>query len=346
MPKFSNSRYKNFFKNKTILVTGGTGSFGQELSIRLLKENLLKKLIIFSRDEMKQYLMKKKLEKMKLTKKIRFFIGDIRDFERVKLAFSDVNIVIHAAALKIVDTAEYNPIEFVKTNIYGAENISRACIENNVEKVIALSTDKAVNPVNLYGATKLASDKLFIASNNLKRKNSNLKFSVVRYGNVVSSRGSVIPFFKDMVANNTKYLPITDKEMTRFWITLSQSVDFVLNSLFLMNGGEIFIPKMPSFKIVDLAKAIAPKLPHKIVGIRPGEQIDDILCSNDEAHCNYEFKNLFIVMPTITIDNININFYNSKLLKLAKKVNKDFSYNSRNNKNFLSIQNLKKRISE
>lgn len=344
MQKYSSNRYKKFFKNKTILVTGGTGSFGQEFSIRLLRENLIKKLIIFSRDEMKQFAMKKKLEKMDLNKKVRFFIGDIRDFERVKLAFSEVDIVVHAAALKIVDTAEYNPIEFIKTNIYGAENISRACIENNIENVIALSTDKAVNPVNLYGATKLASDKLFIAANNLKKRKSKLKFSVVRYGNVVSSRGSVIPFFKEIIKSKGKFLPITDEKMTRYWITLNESVEFVINSLMVMNGGEIFIPKMPSFRIVDLAKAMAPKHPTKIVGIRPGEKIDEVLCSKDEAHCTYEFKNYFVIMPRITIDNLNKNFYKSPLIEVGKKVKNDFEYNSRNNLNFLSIENLRKKI--
>jgi UDP-N-acetylglucosamine 4,6-dehydratase len=346
MLKYSNNKYKNLFKNKTILVTGGTGSFGQVFSIRLLKENLIEKLIIFSRDEMKQFDMKKKLDKMSLSKKVRFFIGDIRDFERVKLAFSEVDIVVHAAALKIVDTAEYNPIEFIKTNIYGAENISRACIENNIEKVIALSTDKAVNPVNLYGATKLASDKLFIAANNLKKKKSKLKFSVVRYGNVVSSRGSVIPFFREIIKNKGKFLPITNEKMTRYWITLNESVEFVINSLMVMHGGEIFIPKMPSFRIVDLAKAIAPKYPTKIVGIRPGEKIDEVLCSKDEAYCTYEFKNYFIVMPRITIDNLNKNFYKLSLIKTGKKVKEDFEYNSRNNFNFLSIKHLEKNLEQ
>ena len=304
----------------------------------------MRKLIIFSRDEMKQYQMKQKLEKLNLHKKTRFFIGDVRDFDRVKLALRDVDIVIHAAALKIVDTAEYNPIEFVKTNIYGAENIAKASIESNVEKVIALSTDKAVNPVNLYGATKLAADKLFVASNNLTARNSKLQFSIVRYGNVVGSRGSVIPFFKDIYKNGAKYLPITNKNMTRFWITLEESVEFVISSLMIMHGGEIFIPKMPSFRIIDLAKVIAPKLPIKIIGIRPGEKIDEVLCSQDEAHCTYEFKNHYIIMPTITFENHK--YYESSHLKFGKVVNKNFEYNSRNNKIFLSIKSLTQKISE
>tara|TARA_B100000787_G_C16192511_1_gene298407 strand:+ start:20 stop:1054 length:1035 start_codon:yes stop_codon:yes gene_type:complete len=344
MQKFINKKYKNFFRNKTILITGGTGSFGQNFSLRILKENLVKKLIIFSRDEMKQYQMRLKLEGLNLHKKSRFFIGDIRDFDRVKLALKDVDIVIHAAALKIVDAAEYNPIEFVKTNIYGAENIAKAAIESNIEKVIALSTDKAVNPVNLYGATKLASDKLFVAANNLIDRKSKLKFSIVRYGNVVGSRGSVIPFFKNIFKSGKKYLPITDKNMTRFWITLDQSVEFVISSLMVMRGGETFIPKMPSFNIIDIAKVIAPKLPIKIIGIRPGEKIDEVLCSRDEAHCTYEFKDHYIVMPTIKFENLK--HYEGSYLKSGKIVNKNFEYNSRNNKIFLSIKDLTKKISE
>lgn len=344
MQKFISKEYKNFFRNKTILITGGTGSFGQNFSLRILKENLVKKLIIFSRDEMKQYQMRLKLEGLNLHKKSRFFIGDIRDFDRVKLALRDVDIVIHAAALKIVDTAEYNPIEFVKTNIYGAENIAKAAIESNVERVIALSTDKAVNPVNLYGATKLASDKLFVAANNLTDRKSRLKFSIVRYGNVVGSRGSVIPFFKNIFKSGEKYLPITDKDMTRFWITLDQSVEFVISSLMLMRGGETFIPKMPSFNIIDLAKVIAPKLPIKIIGIRPGEKIDEVLCSRDEAHCTYEFKDYYIVMPTIKFENLER--YKGSYLKFGKIVKKNFEYNSKNNRIFLSIKNLTKKISE
>ena len=344
MQKFINKKYKNFFRNKTILITGGTGSFGQNFSLRILKENLVKKLIIFSRDEMKQYQMRLKLEGLNLHKKSRFFIGDIRDFDRVKLALKDVDIVIHAAALKIVDAAEYNPIEFVKTNIYGAENIAKAAIESNIEKVIALSTDKAVNPVNLYGATKLASDKLFVAANNLIDRKSKLKFSIVRYGNVVGSRGSVIPFFKNIFKSGKKYLPITDKNMTRFWITLDQSVEFVISSLMVMRGGETFIPKMPSFNIIDIAKVIAPKLPIKRIGIRPGEKIDEVLCSRDEAHCTYEFKDHYIVMPTIKFENLK--HYEGSYLKSGKIVNKNFEYNSRNNKIFLSIKDLTKKISE
>ena len=343
MQKFINKKYKNFFRNKTILITGGTGSFGQNFALRILKENLVKKLIIFSRDEMKQYQMRIKLEGLNLHKKSRFFIGDIRDFDRVKLALRDVDIVIHAAALKIVDTAEYNPIEFVKTNIYGAENIAKASIETNVKKVIALSTDKAVNPVNLYGATKLASDKLFVAANNLTDKKSELKFSIVRYGNVVGSRGSVIPFFKNIVKSGEKYLPITDKNMTRFWITLDQSVEFVISSLMLMRGGETFVPKMPSFNIIDIAKVIAPKLPIKIIGIRPGEKIDEVLCSRDEAHCTYDFKDYYKIMPTIKFENLE---HGGPSLKSGKIVKKNFEYNSRNNKVFLSIKNLNKKISE
>ncbi len=330
-------------KNKTVLITGGTGSFGQKFSEKILKNFSIKKLIIFSRDEMKQYEMKKKFSKLKLDKKIRFFIGDIRDYDRIKLALSEVDVVVHAAALKIVDTAEYNPIEFIKTNIYGAENIIKACLETKVQKVIALSTDKAVNPINLYGATKLAADKLFIAANNLSGKFKTI-FSVVRYGNVVGSRGSIIPFFKELNNNKSKFFPITDNKMTRFWISLDQGVDFVLKNLMRMHGGEVFIPKMPSFRIVDLANAINKFKPQKIIGIRPGEKIHEIMCSSDEAHATYEFKDYYIIYPTITFDNLNLQYYKKKVTKGGKLVKNNFNYTSLNNKKYLTIKEIEKKI--
>ena len=261
----------NFLKNKTILVTGGTGSFGNKFVEIDLKFNP-KKIIIFSRDEFKQYQMNEKFRYHKKFKNLRFFLGDIRNYERLKLALIGVDIIIHAAALKIVDTAEYNPVESINTNIKGAQNIINAALDNNVDKVINISTDKAVNPINLYGATKLAADKLFVAANNYSGKNFRTKFSIVRYGNVVSSRGSVIPFFKKLIQQKSSSLPITDAKMTRFWIRLDDGVNFVISSIKKMKGGEIFIPKMPSVLITDLAKSLAPKLKLKIIGIRPGEK--------------------------------------------------------------------------
>ena len=329
-------------KNKTILITGGTGSFGQTLAQKILRENAVKKVIIFSRDEMKQYEMKKKFDVLKIGKKVRFFIGDVRDFDRVKLALNEVDIVIHAAALKIVDTAEYNPIEFVKTNIYGAENIIKASLETRVKKVIALSTDKAVNPINLYGATKLAADKLFVAANNLSGKFQTI-FSVVRYGNVVGSRGSIIPFFKELDKTRSKFFPITDANMTRFWISLEQGVAFVIKNLTNMSGGEVFIPKMPSFRIPDLASAINRSKPQKIIGIRPGEKIHEIMCSNDEAYVTYEYKDHYIIFPSIDIDNRNDELNKKKIKKGGNLVSKDFEYSSSNNKKFLTVKEIEKR---
>ncbi len=243
------------FDNKSILITGGTGSFGHKFVETLLKQYKPKRVVIFSRDELKQYEMQQCFD----AKCMRYFIGDVRDFERVNQAMRDIDFVIHAAALKQVPAAEYNPMECIKTNIYGAENVVRACIENNVQKIIALSTDKAANPINLYGATKLASDKLFVAANNMVGK-QNTRFSVVRYGNVVGSRGSVVPFFEKLASEGASYLPITHPEMTRFWITLQQGVDFVINAFNRMLGGEIFVPKLPSVRITDLARSIAPDL--------------------------------------------------------------------------------------
>lgn len=325
--------------NKQILITGGTGSFGNALTSFLQKKYKVKKIIIFSRDEFKQSQMKKRFNQ----KNMRFFLGDVRDIERLKLALKDIDIVFHAAALKQVPAAEYNPMEFVKTNIHGAENIVNACISEKVQKIIALSTDKAANPINLYGATKLASDKIFIAANNLTGSQKTI-FSVVRYGNVVGSRGSVVPHFKDLVNANSSYLPITDMNMTRFWITLDQGVDFVLNSLKVMRGREIFVPKIPSVKIIDLAKAIGPKLKIKLIGIRPGEKLHEVMCPSQSSHLTLEFKKFFIIFPDVETLN--------KFKKISKikgnKVKSDFEYSSDKN-NFLNIKeikNLNNRISD
>jgi len=268
----------------------------------LLEKNLLKtildaysprRIIIFSRDELKQFEMQRDFDSPSL----RFFIGDVRDRERLVQAMKGVDFVIHAAALKQVPAAEYNPMECIKTNIYGAENVIHAALENNVEKVIALSTDKAANPINLYGATKLASDKLFVAANNIASGHKTT-FSVVRYGNVVGSRGSVVPYFRKMIVENADYLPITDKRMTRFWITLEEGVNFVIENFKRMQGGEIFVPKIPSVLITDLAQSMAD-LPLKMIGIRPGEKLHEIMCPADDAHLTYEFTDYFVIKPSI-----------------------------------------------
>ncbi len=324
--------------NKTFLITGGTGSLGCAVTEELLKHHKPKKIIIYSRDEFKQYEMAKKFT----SPKMRFFLGDVRDLDRLKEATNGVNYVVHAAALKHVDSAEYNPLEYIKTNIGGAENLIKASIANNVEKIIALSTDKAANPINLYGATKLVSDKLFVAANNIVGKNE-IKFSVVRYGNVLCSRGSVVPFFLDLVKKNSSFIPITDEKMTRFIITLKQSVNFVLNSMNMMKGGEIFIPKIPSIKIINLAEYLAPKIKTKIVGIRPGEKLHEVLCPVDDSHLILEFNKYYIIKPSIDIFR-KINFKKNIKGEIGKKVNQNFEYNSLNNKEWLNKSSLIKLI--
>lgn len=338
-------------QGKTILITGGTGSFGKRMLDTLLRKHKCKKIIIFSRDELKQYELKQKYP-IKKYKNLRYFIGDIRDYNRLQLAFKNVDIVIHAAALKQVDTAEYNPIEVIKTNINGTENVVRAAASSGVDKLIALSTDKAVNPVNLYGATKLAAEKLVISANNYFGHEKSTKFSVVRYGNVIGSRGSVVKVFEKLINSKEKYLPITDINMTRFWMTLEESVDFVLNSLKLMTGGEVFIPKIPSIKILDLAKAMGSNKKIKIIGLRPGEKLTEVLCSEDESHLLIEFKKYFVSTPSTSLDensatfsskNFN-SFLKSKIGEKGKKTTKRFSYNSANNKRFLSIKEIQKKV--
>jgi UDP-N-acetylglucosamine 4,6-dehydratase/5-epimerase len=322
--------------NKNILITGGTGSFGKRFAEIILKKFKPKKLIIFSRDELKQYDMSTS-SMFKYSKILRFFIGDVRDFDRLKTAFKDVDYVIHAAALKQVPTAEYNPTECIKTNIYGAENVIKASIECGVKKIIALSTDKAVNPINLYGATKLASDKLFVAANNLTGKQDTI-FSVVRYGNVVGSRGSVVPVFENLINQKNNFLPITHPEMTRFWITLEEGVQFVLKSFKLMKGGEIFVPKIPSVRIIDLVTAMAPNLKKKIVGIRAGEKLHELLFSKEESTKVLEYNDYYEILPSIKFYNSS-NKKNKKIYKI--KSNQSFEYSSDKN-NFLSVNQIKK----
>ena len=263
---------------------------------------------------------------------MRYFIGDVRDGDRLKQAMNDVDFVIHAAALKQVPAAEYNPMECIKTNVHGAENVIQAAFANNVEKVIALSTDKAANPINLYGATKLASDKLFVAANNMAG-GYQTRFAVVRYGNVAGSRGSVVPFFKNLIENDADHLPITDDQMTRFWISLQEGVDFVLKNFARMQGGEIFVPKIPSVRIVDLASAMAPDLPQKIIGIRPGEKLHEIMCPKDDSHLTLEFDDHFVIQPTIQL-TFKIDHTKNKMGETGHPVEQGFEYNSGNNKVF------------
>lgn len=326
------------FKNKTILITGGTGSFGSAFIEKVIKFKP-KKIIIYSRDELKQFELKLKFSEKKYSV-LRFFIGDVRDKDRLKLALKNVDYVFHAAALKQVPAAEYNPMECVKTNIIGANNLIECCIENNVKKVIALSTDKAASPSNLYGASKLVSDKLFVAANNLVGMSS-LKFSVVRYGNVVGSRGSVVPEFKRLIAKGSKTLPVTDKNMTRFWITLDHAIDFCINSMKEMKGGEIFIPKLPSIKIIDLVKSFGEHIKFKYIGKRPGEKVHEIMFSSHESGHVIEFKKCYVIVPEI---NLKINkkkyFYLSKAK--GKLVHENFEYNSGKSEKFLNTKEIKK----
>lgn len=311
---------------KTVLVTGGTGSFGKKFIKKALTLGV-KKIIVFSRDELKQYEMKQEFQ----DERIRFFIGDVRDKDRLYRAFDGVDIVIHAAAMKHVDACEYNPFEAVKTNIHGAQNIIEAAIDRGVEKVIALSTDKACSPVNLYGATKLASDKLFVAANAYVGEKKT-RFAVVRYGNVVGSRGSVVPFFKKI--RETGVVPITDERMTRFWITLDKGVQFVLDNLERMHGGEIFVPKIPSMNIMDLAKAIAPECETKIVGIRPGEKLHEAMIMEDDARHTLEFDTYYAILP-------ELSWWENGTYEGGQKLPDGFMYTSDNNTEWLTIEELK-----
>ncbi len=334
---------KNIINGKVIFITGGTGSFGNAFVNELLKNYKPKKIIIYSRDELKQYEMKNSIPN-KYQKIMRFFIGDVRDLNRLKLALEDVDILIHAAALKHVPIAEYNPFEFIKTNIIGAQNIIEATINSNVKKVIALSTDKAAAPINLYGATKLTSDKLFVAANNNIGK-KNISYSVVRYGNVMNSRGSVIPLF--LKQKDKGFFTITHKDMTRFNITLKQGVKFVLDSLERMYGGEVFIPKIPSYRIIDLAKAISKKNKIKFTGVRPGEKIHEEMVTKSDSLNTFEFSNFYTIIPDSEfLSKERLKRYKNYKKKMGKKCNSNFSYNSNTNKNFLTIKEIQKLINK
>jgi UDP-N-acetylglucosamine 4,6-dehydratase len=320
-------------KDSSILITGGTGSFGKEFLRTVLTEHEPRRVAIFSRDELKQYEMK---QEWGGDDRVRFFLGDIRDYDRLTIAMQKVDHVVHAAALKQVDTAEYNPMEYIKTNVLGSENVIRACMNAGVKKVVALSTDKASSPINLYGATKLTADKLFVSSNNYSG-NTGTKFSVVRYGNVMGSRGSVIPFFREL-AQKGEPLPITDMRMTRFWITLPQAIDFVIESFADMNGGELYVPRIPSMKVTDLAEAIAPGAPLVEIGIRPGEKLHEEMISTEDARRTFAQPTRYIVPPTLAewgfIDPV------------GEIVPDGFSYSSDTNDQWLSVEDIRALMAE
>ena len=321
------------FDGASILVTGGTGSFGKAFVRSLFANHKPEKVVVYSRDELKQYEMEQDVPAdQKGT--IRFFIGDVRDIDRLEMAFRGIDIVVHAAALKHVPAAEYNPFECVKTNIYGAENVVTAALRCGVKRVLALSTDKAASPINLYGASKLAADKIFVAANNLSGK-QDTRFSVVRYGNVLGSRGSVLPFFQRLIREGAKALPITHPDMTRFWITLNQGVRFVESSLEMMSGGEIFVPKIASMKVTDLATALAPELPHEIIGIRPGEKLHEQMITVDDARTTLSLSDRYIIEPSLAY------WSNAHLVKSgADRVPENFEYASNLNDQWLDRDGL------
>lgn len=327
------------FDGKVVLITGGTGSFGKKCTEILLTRYTPEKLIIFSRDELKQHEMRQKFPDGP-NSRIRYFIGDVRDRDRLYRAFSDVDIVIHAAALKQVPAAEYNPFEAVKTNVIGAQNVIDAAIDWNVDKVVALSTDKAANPINLYGATKLCADKIFISANAYAGKKCRSTFSVVRYGNVLGSRGSVIPLFKEQKKKGV--LTITDKRMTRFWITLDEAVNFVFNSIERMVGGELFVPKLPSMKVTDLAKAICPECKTEIIGIRPGEKLHEVMIPLDESRRAIELDDCYVILPSHDFFSKRERAYT----RTGKCILEDFEYNSGTNSWFLSVKEMTEMLSE
>lgn len=319
---------------KSILVTGGTGSFGKAFVKTLLRSHKPRRIVVFSRDELKQYEMQNDPAYCNAPA-LRFFIGDVRDAERLEMALRGVDIVVHAAALKHVPAAEYNPFECIRTNVMGAENVANAAIRQNVQRVVALSTDKAASPINLYGASKLASDKIFIAANNLSRAGE-CRFSVVRYGNVIGSRGSVVPFFQKLLSEGAKSLPVTDKRMTRFWITLEQGVDFVLSSLAMMTGGEVYVPKIPSMRVTDMAEALAPGLPVHEIGIRPGEKLHEVMITQDDSRMTVELPDRYVIEPAFAWWSRD-----SYAERDAKPVSEGFQYSSDQNKEWLSPEGLR-----
>lgn len=327
------------FDGRSVLVTGGSGSFGQRFVETVMRHAKPRRVIIFSRDEFKQYEMQQRMP-AEWASTLRFFIGDVRDRERLELAMRNVDFCVHAAALKHVPAAEYNPMECIHTNVYGAENVVRAALAMGVRRVIALSTDKAANPINLYGASKLASDKIFIAANNLSGA-LDTRFSVVRYGNVVGSRGSVVPLFRKMIAQGADHLPITDARMTRFWITLQHGVDFVLSCFSMMLGGEIFVPKIPSMRMTELAQAMAPDLPLKMVGIRPGEKLHEVMITEDDSRQTYELTDRFVIEPAFAF------WQHAPYERLnARPVPDGFRYASDSNDDWLDGERLRTLLAE
>ena len=324
------------FDDKSILITGGTGSFGKRFISHLLRSYKPRKLIVYSRDELKQFEMQQQFK----ASCMRYFIGDVRDKHRLKAAMRDVDYVVHAAALKQVPAAEYNPNECIKTNIHGAQNVIDAAIEANIRRVIALSTDKAANPVNLYGATKLASDKLFVAANNISGAKGP-RFAVVRYGNVVGSRGSVVPFYRNLLAEGKKTLPVTHEEMTRFWITLDEGVEFVVKNFARMQGGEIFVPKIPSIRILDLVEAMSGKRDYELIGIRPGEKLHEVMVPEEMAHHSIEFEDHYVITPAIKFFDKNVDYLVNKLGEKGRAVADKFEYHSGTNPHFLSVEELR-----
>lgn len=322
-------------KGKAVLITGGTGSFGQAFSRTLLSRYELSRLVVLSRDELKQFEMAQTLD----APIMRYFIGDVRDGPRLRQAMKGIDVVVHAAAMKQVPAAEYNPMECIKTNVHGAENVIHAAIECGVERVVALSTDKAANPINLYGASKLASDKLFVAANNVAGGHPT-RFSVVRYGNVLGSRGSVLPFFRRLIAAGETSLPITDPRMTRFWITLEQGIQFVLNALDRMQGGEIFVPKIPSIRVTDLAESLLPGQQTRVVGIRPGEKLHEIMCPLDDSHLTIEFPDHYVIRPTIAFAR-KIDYRRNARGEEGSPVADGFEYSSGTNPHFLSVEEIR-----
>lgn len=324
------------FDDKSILITGGSGSFGRMYIRTILRRFRPRRLIVYSRDELKQFEMQHAFNDPCM----RFFLGDVRDRDRLIQATRGVDFIIHAAAMKQVPASEYNPTECIRTNISGAENVIAAALANDVDKVIALSTDKAASPINLYGATKLVSDKLFVAANNMAG-NHRTRFAVVRYGNVVGSRGSVLPYFQKLLAEGAEALPITDPRMTRFWISLQQGVDFVLTNFQRMQGGEIFIPKIPSIRIMDLAESIAPGLPTKEVGVRPGEKLHEVMCPADDSHLTYAFDDHYVIAPTIRFHSLDADFAYNRLGEFGALVPTGFEYNSATNPHFLAVEEIR-----
>jgi UDP-N-acetylglucosamine 4,6-dehydratase len=328
-----------YLDGKSVLVTGGSGSFGRQFVRTLLETTRPRRLVVFSRDEMKQFEMQNDLSSLDKHGVLRFFIGDVRDQSRLEMALRGIEIVVHAAALKQVPTAEYNPFECIHTNVLGAEYVVQSALRCGVKRVIALSTDKAASPINLYGASKLASDKIFIAANNLSGADG-ARFSVVRYGNVMASRGSVIPLFQRLVRQGAKSLPITDPRMTRFWITLPVAVDFVASCIETMTGGEIFVPKIPSMKVTDLAEAIAPGLAHEIIGIRPGEKLHEVMITEDDARNTIELPDHYVIQPGFG------GWSQSVERNGAKPVAENFRYASDSNTSWLDAETLRKLIGQ